>query len=272
MKMVNLLLFEKIFLYYIFIGSIISIELYEQYDIRNHYKCESFNVFRDQKHCGGCWAFSVAETISDRICIDSGGKDQTLVSETELLTCLPKYRNSTLKGCGGASRAEGFHYWVTKGLPTKNCKPFPFGKDDIISDHSDKLECKAKCQKTSDKMVEDKGSFYRQIYGEENIMEEIQINGPVTAGFDVYEDFFIFWKNSRSEIYEHKNGNFIGYHSLKIIGWGSDIINGEKKKYWLCVNSWGEDDSQVFKFIRGIDDCKIESSVITGYKTSKILF
>ena len=47
-----------------------------------------------------------------------------------------------------------------------------------------------------------------------------------------------------------------------------------KKKYWLCVNSWGKDlnnDDGTFKFIRGIDDCGIESSVVTGYKTSKIL-
>ena len=46
-----------------------------------------------------------------------------------------------------------------------------------------------------------------------------------------------------------------------------------KKKYWLCVNSWSKRDDYddgTFKFIRGIDDCGIESSLVTGYMTSKI--
>jgi hypothetical protein len=62
---------------------------------------------------------------------------------------------------------------------------------------------------------------------------------------------------------------------VKIIGWGNEIINGEKKKYWLCVNSWGqqfENDDGTFKFIRGVNDCEFEASVVTGYKTSKILY
>ena len=269
--MISLMKFLKILLYFIFIGNIISIQLYEQYDIRDHYKCASFNDFRDQKYCKGCWAFAGAETISDRICIDSGGKDQTLVSETELLTCLSKYTDPTLKGCGGGNMAEGFKYWINKGLPTKSCKPFPFGEKEKIENHLNKLKCTIKCE-NSWKMPKDKGSFYRQIYGEEKIMEEIQTNGPVIATFEFYIDFHKFWKKSRSEIYENKNGKKTNdYHSVKIIGWGSDIINGEIKKYWLCVNSWGTDDRQVFKFIRGIDNCGIESSVITGYKTSKIL-
>ena len=49
----------------------------------------------------------------------------------------------------------------------------------------------------------------------------------------------------------------------------------KKKKYWLCVNSWGqqfENDDGTFKFIRGVNDCEFEASVVTGYKTSKILY
>lgn len=268
----NLLLFLKIILFLKFLNNnIICIELYEEYDVRDHYKCDSFNDFRDQKDCGGSWAFSIAEVVSDRICIDSGGNNQTIISEMELLTCLSSYNNSTEKGCDGASRASGFHYWITKGLPTKICKPFLFENGENPINDLNKLECKKKCNDGSKNMGKDRGSFYKQIYNEENIMEEIQTNGPITAGFDYYSDFTDFWINSSQSIYEHKYGDKESYHDIKIIGWGNDIINKKKVKYWLCVNSWGTDDKQIFKFIRGIDNCGIESSIITGYKTSKII-
>ena len=46
-----------------------------------------------------------------------------------------------------------------------------------------------------------------------------------------------------------------------------------KIKYWLCVNSWGKNDylSGVFRFIRGINDCGIESDIYAGY-VDKILY
>jgi cathepsin B len=223
--------------------------------------------------CGGCWAFSLAEVISDRICIDSGGKDQTIVSETELLTCMPSYKNKIYKGCNGGSRSKGFHYWVSKGLPTKSCKPFPFKKDEKLEDNLQKLECKNLCNDRS-KILRDRGTFHKQIYGEKSMMEEIQTNGPITAGFKFYEDFRDFWINGRKGIYEHKYESEEGSHAIKIIGWGTEIINGKEKKYWLCVNSWGtqyDNDDGTFKFLRGENHCGIESSVVTGYKTSKIL-
>jgi cathepsin B len=213
-------IFLKIFLELNIIHNIISLELPEKYDVREHYKCESFNDVRNQMNCGGCWAFSIAEVISDRICIDSNGLYQTIVSETELLTCMSHYNDINLKGCNSGSRAEGFHYWVSKGLPTKSCKPFPFQEKEKIIDHLDRLQCKNECDKKSKilKMERDRGSFYKQIYGEENMMKEIQSNGPITAGFKVYRDFFDFWRNFRQEIYEHKYGDEIGCHSMKIIG------------------------------------------------------
>ena len=263
----------KIFLELNFINSIFSLKLDEEYDVREHYKCESFKDVRDQMGCAGCWAFSVAEVISDRICIDSGGKDQTIVSETELLTCMSFYKDTIYKGCKRARRSDGFKYWVSKGLPTKSCKPFPFKKKEKIKDNLQKLQCENLCHDKS-KILRNRGTFYKQIYGEKSMMEEIQTNGPITAGFKYYTDFGEFWANGRQGIYEHKYGNEDGSHAIKIIGWGNEKVNGKNTKYWLCVNSWGkqyDNDDGTFKFLRGDNHCGIEASVVTGYKTSKIL-
>lgn len=66
------------------------------------------------------------------------------------------------------------------------------------------------------------------------MMEEIQTNGPITAGFKVYNDFADFWHYNRNGIYEHKSGDEGGRHAVKIIGWGYDIIKGEKKILVMC--------------------------------------
>lgn len=125
----------KIFLELNLINNILSIKLYEYYDVREHYKCDSFNYARNQWKCKRCWTFSVDEVISYRICIDHGGKDQTIVSVTELLTCLRKYRIIAYKGWRGNPMNSGFKYWVFNGLPAESCKPFPFKKKEKIEEN-----------------------------------------------------------------------------------------------------------------------------------------
>lgn len=46
----------------------------------------------------------------------------------------------------------------------------------------------------------------------------------------VFEDFFLY----ETGIYEHVEGDYLGKHSVKIVGWGSE--NGIK--YWICANTW----------------------------------
>ena len=41
-------------------------------------------------------------------------------------------------------------------------------------------------------------------------------NGPVSSYYAVYDDFF----NYDSGIYYYVFGNLLGYHAIKITGWG----------------------------------------------------
>ena len=84
-------------------------------------------------------------------------------------------------------------------------------------------------------------------------MREIQTNGPVVAGFAVYEDFLAY----ESGIYMHVNGTEQGGHAVRIIGWGEE----SGVKYWLAANSWNEcwGESGFFRIERGVDECGIES-------------
>ena len=118
---------------------------------------------------------------------------------TELLTCLPKYKNITYKGFRGNPGASGFKYWVSNRLLTESCKPFPLKKNEKIEENLQKLECKKYCNDGSE-ILRNKGSFYKKISGEKTMMEDIQTNGPITAGFKVYNDFTDLWHYNRNGI------------------------------------------------------------------------
>ncbi|PIO68314.1 hypothetical protein TELCIR_09896 [Teladorsagia circumcincta] len=62
-------------------------------------------------------------------------------------------------------------------------------------------------------------------------------NGPVVAGFDVYEDF----SHYKSGIYKHTAGRLTGGHAVKVIGWGEETIGNETIPYWIVANSWHDD-------------------------------
>ncbi len=253
-----------------------SFTLPEEYDVREHYDCKSFYDIRDQYKCGSCWAFATAGVISDRYCINSNGKEQLLFSEMELITCCKTLDDDPIEaGCSGERHEVAFHYWINKGLPTRDCKEYLFTPLDYPKEHKDKLKCLDTCTTKGMKMVRYRGSFYKKIVGgEEEIKNEIYNNGPVVASFDLYNDFRIYWNDlvfEPNKIYQHSNEVIITTHAIKIIGWGID--KKSKKKYWLCVNSWGKSEYSdgVFRFIRGINDCGIESKISAGY-IDKILY
>ena len=102
------------------------------------------------------------------------------------------------------------------------------------------------------------GTEYYAVKGEAEIMTEIYERGSIESNFLVYEDFV----NYREGVYQHVEGELLGGHAIKIIGWG--VENGVK--YWLCVNSWNEHwgDKGTFKILRGENHCRIEYNIVTG--------
>jgi C1A family cysteine protease len=48
------------------------------------------------------------------------------------------------------------------------------------------------------------------------------------------------------------------------VGWGEEIINGERVKYWIAKNSWGAHwgDEGYFYIRRGNDAMAVESMAV----------
>lgn len=57
------------------------------------------------------------------------------------------------------------------------------------------------------------------------------INDPIETGFVVFSNFLAY----KSGIYRHVAGGFLGWHAVKVIGWG----NENNINYWIVANSWG---------------------------------
>ncbi|XGW24188.1 hypothetical protein V3C99_005966 [Haemonchus contortus] len=257
---------------------VINANIPESFDARDKWKnCPSIGYIRDQSNCGSCWAVSAAETMSDRICIQSRGRIKTIVSATDILACCGE---SCGYGCHGGYPIEAWDYARKFGVCSGGayqqqgvCKPYPFHpcghhlnqtfygfcpKDRLYRTPT----CKPYCQYGYGKRYKNDKIYVKSAEfvdgGEEAIQEEIIRNGPVQAGFIVYEDF----SHYKSGIYVHTAGEERGGHAVKIIGWG--IENGTK--YWTIANSWNTDwgENGYFRILRGVNHCDIEADIVAG--------
>ena len=249
------------------------LKLPDSFNLQTHFPlCESITKVYDQANCGSCWAVSSASVISDRICIQSNQQLRPIISAAHIISCC---ETCGLK-CGGGFPNAAFQYWISHGVPTggnygdkSTCKPYflppcsHFGSSDVYPKCADDVEaplCKGECIDGYDKDLEDDLYFGKDYYyvkdKEEVIMEEIYQRGSVHASFEVYEDFLVY----KGGIYQFTTGDYIGGHAVKIIGWGVE----KGMKYWLCVNSWNEEwgDKGMFRIIKGIDECGIESEIV----------
>jgi len=233
----------------------------ESYDPRDHYpNCSSMRMIRDQSACGSCWSFGSVEAMSDRTCIAE--KADVVLSANDLLAC------SNGGSCDGGRPHRAFEYWLYNGTVTEECQPYPFpscdhhipgSKNPCPDEDYPTPECQVKCK--NGKKWEDEKHFASAIYyvnGEKDMVAELSMKGPVEASLAIYEDFMVY----TSGVYHHVSGKLLGYHSIKVLGYGVD----DGTKYWLVANSWNEHwgEKGFFRILRGNDECEIETYAITG--------
>jgi len=233
----------------------------ESYDPRDHYpNCKSMSMIRDQAWCGSCWAFGAVSSISDRICISKG--HDVILSSEDMLAC------SGAGGCNGGSPYSAYHYWISTGVVTEECSPYSFkscdhhipgSKNPCPKGYGPTPKCNRTCANgkswSEDK---NKGTRSYSVRGENNLKTELSMNGPCEAVIAVFEDFLVY----TSGVYHHVSGSLVGYHAIKLMGYGE--LNGVK--YWLLANSWNEHwgEKGYFRMLRGKDECGVESDVICG--------
>lgn len=199
--------------------------------------------------------------MSDRICIQSGQKDQTRISSEDLLTCCGI---SCGNGCNGGYLSGAWNYFKKTGLATgylyndkKWCSSYAFapcdhhttGKYGPCGPSKPTPKCVKTCSTDSGRTYSSDLWTASDVYSLPSnvakIQTELMTNGPIEVAFTVYEDFLTY----KTGVYSHKSGSALGGHAVKMIGWG--VENGTP--YWTVANSWNEGwgDNGFFKIKRG---------------------
>ncbi|GAB1606663.1 cathepsin B-like [Argonauta hians] len=251
-----------------------QVSLPESFDSRQQWPdCPSLREVRDQGNCGSCWAAAASEAMTDRICIHSKGQHQAHISIENLMTCCDQCGN----GCNGGYPGAAWDYFKSDGIVTggpyhshKGCQPYEIpacehhvpGKLPPCSGELPTPDCSNKCEQGYNRTYEADKHYGHSSYGidsdELSIRQEIMTNGPVEAAFSVYKDFLTY----KSGVYQHVEGEFLGGHAVKILGWGTE----DGTPYWLVANSWNSDwgDKGYFRIKRGNNECGIEAEIVAG--------
>lgn len=210
---------------------------------------------RDQKNCASSWAFSTVDVAADRLAIESEGLLTNQLSPQHLVSC---NTGRGQRGCRGGSTEKAWWFVKRRGIITEECYPYTASDGECLDGET---TCPNANSSTA-KIVLYVTPPYRVRQDEEDIKAEIYQNGPVQATFRVSSDFFMY----RSGVYRH-TGADLGESrlSVRIIGWGEKTNKkGKKRKYWICLNSWGTKwgEKGAFRIVRGENHLGIEENVL----------
>ena len=203
---------------------------------------------RDQGNCGSCWAMAPAEVMSDRLCIQTGGRSTTELSPYQLLSCATR----GAMGCMGGESSVAYEYAKEVGIVTggklgdaETCAPYPFAACHHPCTVFPTPECPTECANstgpfgTMDAKVSVERITSCPSFDFACIAKELYNNGPVSSyAGDIYEDFYTYADGVFRESKDRKTrGENHGGHVIKIIGWGKEK-DGDGGYYWIIVNSW----------------------------------
>ncbi|KAL6054791.1 Cathepsin B [Balamuthia mandrillaris] len=151
------------------------------------------------------------------------------------------------QGCDGGYLDQALAYLSKEGTVSDSCNNY-VAKQQTCSGYT--------CDSGAEASIVFYADGCHKLSGEMAMMNEIYANGPILAGFTIYENFVEY----EGGVYDAVSGPAEGGHAVRIIGWGEDA----GKPYWLCANSWGTSWglNGYFKFLRGSDLCGIESNVV----------
>ena len=177
----------------------------------------------NQGVCGSCWAFAATECLSDRLCIESNGTVDVVLSPGDLLAC-----EKLNLGCTCGSLPQwAWSYLQEKGVVSDACVKYTSG-------HGDTQKCTTGvCTNSSASNRRYYAATYKHcgstLSPAKHVAEIMKcvMDGPVDATFNVYSDFHSFTDGVYTK---SKGASYKGLHSVKVVGFGHDNATGFD--YW----------------------------------------
>lgn len=264
----------------------------------------------DQKQCGNCWAVSTIQSLTDRVSVARARKtpgfqnigDGGVLSIAWMTSCNDYCAGDNDKctsACEGADIGTALKFLaldiIEGGVPYASCIPI-MTQQEMEALNQKFSETLRKCQndKGTDKeclvaqkscgMCKTDGAQQSNIYIKRDSVskltdivaakQDIFLNGPVTAGFQVFADMFEkgrdfppFGDTDGVYVYDGK-AESSGYHAVSIVGWGEKTIklNGVPTlvPFWEVRNSWGPEWGDQGFWKHAMRDTKKNINVAAG--------
>jgi cathepsin B len=282
----------------------------------------------DQGTCGACWAIASTQAFASRTAFFTNQRVAPL-SAAYLLYCVRGGSFSAKAeleyGCFGGTLVNAHWFFLLEGTVAASCLKYdhlgtwdPSNPDLVtrIVPGADGKTSSVTCPMLTCPPPDDAASastpaaagpqqpwLYKMSMAyivagtraqsgasEENIRQEIWRKGPVTTGFEVRQDFLLFWQQllesklaGAAQVYRQARGAaamggdaanpLVGNHAVQLVGWGE--VDGVK--YWIVANSWGATNrgtapadladyghNGYFLMERGTNAYALESNVVTG--------
>ncbi|XP_043564744.1 cathepsin O isoform X1 [Chiloscyllium plagiosum] len=197
---------------------------------------------QNQQSCGGCWAFSIVESIESLCAIKEG--HLKLLSAQEVIDC--SYRDA---GCKGGSPINALMWLNESKAKLVKESEYPFSAKTGM--------CHYFSKSTFGVAIKDYKA-YNFRYNEDIMMEKLLEWGPLVVVVDA-----VSWQDYLGGIIQHHCSQGKSNHAVVITGYDTtgDI------PYWIVRNSWGTKwgiDGYVYiKMGRNI--CGIADSVAVAF-------
>ncbi|GIQ86456.1 peptidase C1A, partial [Kipferlia bialata] len=192
---------------------------------------------KNQKDCGGCWAFAVMEAMESNWAIRNDLKDDVpALSAQQLIDC-----NTENSGCDGGNIDWAFDYVQEKGLESEKHYPYK---------HKDS-KCKYDAAQVDVTMSVD---GYRDLPNDEaEIAKALYEGGPVAFAMNATP----LQTYTQGIINPKFCSPYLLDHAMLLVGYGHDKPSG--LDYWIIMNSWGESwgEGGYFNLVRGVNACGV---------------
>lgn len=208
-------------------------------DWRTHLNYSIISPVKNQKKCGGCWAFSTVETVESMYAKATGQPPPDL-SVQQVIDCA-----ADNEGCSGGDTCTALRWMVNSGTPLMTNAEYP------LTDESNL------CKTRPSSSVGVKVKHYSCFSNNESLILQLLQNGPVVAAVDATT-----WNNYQGGIIQYHCESRLN-HAVQIVGYD---LTGEVP-FYIVRNSWGTDfghDGYLYIKI-GVNMCGIgtEISIVT---------
>ena len=192
-------------------------------------------AIKDQGHCGSCYAFASCALIESHYL-----RTQNITLDLSEQYFMMKTKVANLFG-----GCKGNNLWICAAT----CIAFGAPLEEKCPYLAEEQACPDDC-----------GQKYRAFCmissGVDGFKKALANDGPIVAGFMVYEDF----RDYTGGVYRYTTGSFLGGHAILIVGYN------DAQQYWIVKNSWGTDwgepcdgkSGERGYFRIGFNECMIE--------------